>query len=118
MRYMMVVLLEFYPSWLALPREERREHAASLQEIISRYTEHVQVRFFDAEALPGKDYTDFVVCETEDLRQYHYMWEEIRDSEPYTRGYMKIKDVLMGMENAFKSYESEVLKMDDKRAGN
>ncbi|WP_458120713.1 darcynin family protein [Paenibacillus sp. Z6-24] len=111
MRYMMVVLLEFYPSWLALPREERRMHAAGLQEIICRHDE-VQVRFFDAEALPGKDYTDFVICETGNMEQYHYMWEAIRDSEPYTKGYMKIKDVIMGLENAFQSYETHVLKMD------
>lgn len=112
MRYCMVVLLEFYPSWLALPREERRKHAGKLQDIIQAYGQHVTVRFFDAEALPGKDYTDFVVCETENMAQYHYMWEEIRDSDPYTKGYMKIKDVIMGMENAFQSYESDILKMD------
>ncbi len=39
------------------------------------------------------------------------MWEEIRDSLPYTKGYMKIKDVVMGIENAFQSYEEEVLNM-------
>ena len=100
MKYMMVVLLEFYPSWLALPREERRTHAASLQELMQKYEEHVTVRFFDAEALPGKDYTDFVMCET------------IRDSIPYTSGYVKIKEVIMGMENAFQTYEKESLKMD------
>jgi hypothetical protein len=112
MRYMMIVLLEFYPSWLALPREERRKHAAALGEIVEKYGKHVRVRFFDAEALPGKDFTDFAVCETEDMTQYHYMWEEIRDSTVYTNGYMKVKDVVIGMENAFRSYESEVLKMD------
>ncbi|CAJ1315107.1 darcynin family protein [Paenibacillus nuruki] len=111
MRQMMIVLLEFYPSWLALPREERREHAAGLQEIINKYRSSTTVRFFDAEALPGKEYTDFVVCETEDIKQYHYMWEEIRDSETYTKGYMKIKDVIMGLENAFQSYEQEALHM-------
>lgn len=62
--------------------------------------------------LPGKDYTDFVICETEDLKFYHFMWEEIRDSIPYTRGYLKIKEVIMGMENAFQTYEKESLKMD------
>lgn len=113
MHYMMIVLLEFYPSWLALPREERRKYAGGLQEIIDKYHPHVRVRFFDAEALPGKDYTDFAVCETDDMRKYHYMWEEIRDSAPYTKGYMKIIDVIMGLENAFQSYESEVLKMDE-----
>nr|WP_154893132.1 darcynin family protein [Paenibacillus xylanexedens] len=111
MRQMMIVLLEFYPSWLALPREERRNYASSLQEIFNKYSSEVSVRFFDAEALPGKDYTDFVVCETNDIKQYHFMWEEIRDSEPYTKGYMKIKDVIMGLENAFQSYETEALRM-------
>lgn len=111
MRQMMIVLLEFYPTWLALPREERRTFAGGLQEIISKYSPAVQVRFFDAEALPGKDFTDFVVCETEDLKQYHYMWEEIRDSEPYTKGYMKIKDVIMGIENAYQAYETEALQL-------
>ncbi|MBB6694927.1 Darcynin 2 [Cohnella xylanilytica] len=112
MRYMMIVLLEFYPSWLALPREERGRHAAALQEIVGKYRESVSVRFFDAEALPGKDYTDFAVCETDDLKAYHFLWEEIRDSVPYVRGYMKIKDVVMGMEQAFRAYESEALGMD------
>ncbi|WDF48869.1 Darcynin 2 [Paenibacillus sp. KACC 21273] len=114
MRQMMIVLLEFYPSWLALPREQRREHAEVLQQIINKYRSSITVRFFDAEALPGKDYTDFVVCETEDLKHYHYMWEEIRDSETYTQGYMKIKDVIMGLENAFQSYEKEALQMSSK----
>lgn len=52
-----------------------------------------------------------MVCEVDYMKQNHYMLEEIRDSLVYTQGYMKIKDVIMGMENAFKSYESEVLKM-------
>ncbi|WP_314588081.1 darcynin family protein [Paenibacillus terrigena] len=112
LRFMMIVLLEFYPGWLALPREERRKYASGLQDIIEKYSPQVGVRFFDAEALPGKEFTDFVICETDDMKAYHYLWEEIRDSEPYTKGYMKIKDVIMGLENAFQSYEKEMLQMD------
>jgi hypothetical protein len=111
MRQVMIVLLEFYPTWLALPREERRVYAGALQEIMSKYSSAVRVKFYDAEALPGKDYTDFVICETEDIKQYHYMWEEIRDSDTYAKGYMKIKDVIMGLENAYQAYESESLNM-------
>ncbi|BBH23232.1 hypothetical protein Back11_45770 [Paenibacillus baekrokdamisoli] len=109
MKYMMIVLLEFYPSWLALSREVRQEKAMELRHITLKYDKDVKVRFFDAEALPGETYTDFVMCETEDLRPYHFMWEEIRDSETYTRGYMKIKNVIMGIENAYQLYESEIL---------
>ncbi len=115
MNYTMIVLLEFYPSWLALSREQRREHANTLYGIIEKYHGKVNVRFFDAEALPGRDYTDFVICETTDLQLYHYMWEEIRDSKVYTNGYMRIKDVIMGMENAFREYESDVLGMDEEK---
>ncbi|MDO7906290.1 Darcynin 2 [Paenibacillus sp. JX-17] len=79
---------------------------------MQKYSPQVQTRFCDAEALPGKDYTDFVICDTEDLKSYHYMWEEIRDSAPYTIGYMKIKDVIMGMDYAFRAFEADVLNME------
>lgn len=52
------------------------------------------------------------MCETDDLKFYHFMWEEIRDSIPYTSGYVKIKEVIMGMQDAFQTYEKESLKMD------
>lgn len=51
MRYMMIVLLEFYPSWLGLPREERSKYAAGSQETIEKYRAHVHTRFFDAEEI-------------------------------------------------------------------
>ncbi|MDQ0201307.1 hypothetical protein [Neobacillus ginsengisoli] len=53
MNYVFIVLVEFYPSWLAMTREERGKRANELKEVILKYPE-VQVRFFDAEALPGK----------------------------------------------------------------
>jgi hypothetical protein len=97
MNYTMVVLIEIYPSWLALSRKERRKYAKNLYEIIEEYKESVIVRFFDAEALPGASYTDFMICETNDLKAYHFMWEKLRDTAAYGKGYFKIKDVIMGM---------------------
>lgn len=94
------------PSWLALTREQRREKANELQSIVIKYPE-VKVRFFDAEALPGRDYTDIILCETNDIQKYHFMWEELRDHGVYTNGHMKIKNVLMGIEEGYKSYESD-----------
>lgn len=61
-------------------------------------------------ALPGQDCTDFVVCETEDLKAYHFMWEEIRGHPVYTNGWMRIKNVVIGMEDAHQVYEQECLK--------
>ena len=54
MRQMMIVLLEFYPSWLALPREERRNYASSLQEIFNKYSSEVSVRFLMRRLYPVK----------------------------------------------------------------
>lgn len=42
------------------------------------------------------------------MRDYHFMWEEMRDAIPFTKGYMKIKNVIMGIENAFMEYEKEM----------
>jgi hypothetical protein len=92
-------------------KRKRRELASDLYSIIGKYSQIVKVKFFDADAFGG-GYTDFVICETGDLKQYHYMWEEIRDTVAYSQGYFKIKDVIMGIQNAYQSFETEVLKMD------
>ncbi|SHE63027.1 Darcynin, protein of unknown function [Seinonella peptonophila] len=107
MTYTLILLLEFYPSWLSLTRAERREYADDIYRIIDDYDGQVKVRFFDAEALPGNHYTDFCICETEDLQAYHFMWEKIRDSAAYAHGFFKIKDVIMGIENAYQLFEEQ-----------
>lgn len=37
MTYTMVVLLEFYPPWLQLTREQRREYAQEIYQIADKY---------------------------------------------------------------------------------
>lgn len=49
-----------------MTREERGKRANELKEITLKYPE-VQVRFLDAEALLGKDYTDIIFCETSNI---------------------------------------------------
>ena len=106
MNHTFIVLLEFYPKWLQLSRENRNEKAQSLLAIINKYP-NISVRFFDAEAFPGANYTDFAICETTDIAGYHFMWEEIRDTNLYTEGYFKIKNVIFGVEDAFKAFEKQ-----------
>lgn len=107
-----IILLEFYPTWLALTREKRRELAKDLYSIIEKYSENVKVKFFDADAFGDGTYTDFIFCETSDLKMYHFMWEEIRDTHAYSNGYFKIKKVIMGLQNAYQKFEEESLEMD------
>lgn len=111
LQYGFIVNLEFYPQWLSLARTERRELAQDLYEIVSRYAGKVQVEFYDADALHG-GFTDFVICRTDDIKHYHYMWEEIRDTRAYAGGYFKIVGVTVGIREAFRAFETEVLGMD------
>lgn len=105
-RYAVVVLIEFEPTWLALPRERRREVAGSLQAIVDRHPE-VQVRWFDADAF-GRGYSDFVLCECSDLERYHFLWEELRDSVLFTTPYARQKDVVLGLERGYQRFEASL----------
>ncbi|MFD0695556.1 darcynin family protein [Paenibacillus sp. GCM10027628] len=111
MNHCFVVLLEVDPTWLALSREMRREYASELYEIIGRHAAEVRVRYFDADAFSGKC-SDFVICETQNTAQYHYMWEALKDSQGFSGGYYRIKDVIYGIQNAYQAYETEVLGME------
>ena len=63
-------------------------------------------RWVDADGL-GRGYTDFAICEFSDLEEYHFLWEEIRDTELFTRPLVVMKDVLLGVEDGFRRYEAE-----------
>jgi hypothetical protein len=104
-RYAIVVLLEFEPAWLALTREERGRYAALVQEIVARHAA-VRFRWFDADAF-GHGFTDFVICECEELEAYHFMWEELRDTALFSTPYLKLKDSLLGMERGYERYEAQ-----------
>jgi hypothetical protein len=105
-RYAVFVLLAFEPAWLALPRERRREVAAALQAIVGRHPE-VHVRWFDADAF-GRGYTDFVLCECNDLERYHFLWEELRDSVLFTTPYARLVDVVLGLERGYQRFEASL----------
>ena len=104
LRLVAVVLLQFEPAWLALPRERRREIAALAGDIAGRHRD-VALRWFDADAL-GHGYSDFVLCEFTDIAAYHFLWEELRDSALFTTPYVHIRDVVLGIERGYEAYES------------
>jgi len=99
-----IVLLEFEARWLALSREERGGWAARIAAILVRHP-GVGVRWFDADAL-GRGYTDMVLCEFDDLMAYHFLWEELRDTELFSTPYLRIKDVQLGIERGYEAYEA------------
>lgn len=103
-QYCAVVLLAFEPVWLALTRPERAKWAERVGEIGARHPQ-VQLSWFDADALAGS-YSDFVLCHFHDLRDYHFLWEELRDTELFSRPYVKIFNVILGIERGYEAYEN------------
>jgi len=100
-----VVRLAFEPAWLALPREERRRWAGCAAEIAGRHA-NVSMTWYDSDAL-GSGYTDFVICRFSDLLAYHFFWEELRDTELFSRPYVRIVDVALGIERGYEAYERQ-----------
>ena len=104
--FLAVVRLAFEPSWLALSREQRRGHADQVAAICARHPA-VAIRWFDADAL-GAGYTDFVTCEFADLVAYHFLWEELRDTELFSRPLVRLCDTTLGIERGYEAYEARV----------
>ena len=98
-----VVRLAFEPAWLALPRDQRRTWAGRVDEICRRFPK-VSLIWCDSDAL-GSGYTDFVICRFTDFAAYHFMWEELRDLELFSRPYVRIVDVSLGIERGYEAYE-------------
>lgn len=98
-----IVYLAFEPCWLALTRPERRARAEQITAILQRHP-GVQFSWFDADALSG-DHTDFAICRFSDMRDYHHLWEELRDTSIFSKPYARIVNVTIGIENGFQDYE-------------
>lgn len=98
-----VVFLSFEPAWLGLTRKERAVWAERVGGICERHPK-VPVSWFDADAFAG-GHSDFVICRFTDLRDYHFLWEELRDTELFSRPWVRIANVALGMERGYEAYE-------------
>lgn len=101
-----IVYLAFEPAWLALSRAERGNWAEHVGGILARHPD-VAFTWYDADALSGT-FTDFAICRFTDIRAYHHLWEELRDTEIFTRPYARITNVTMGIENGYGDYEQSL----------
>ncbi|MEH6579878.1 MAG: darcynin family protein [Amphritea sp.] len=64
----------------------------------------VSVRLYDAEAFSGKC-SDIAVYETDDIQQYYFLIDALRDTEVYTKPYFEIVDIFPAIEDGFVEYE-------------
>ncbi|MEV5339368.1 darcynin family protein [Streptomyces sp. NPDC052676] len=107
MKYGIVIRYEFDTAWLRLGRDERNAKEEVFQkEIVGPFADRLSVRHFDAEAFAA-DYSDFLIVETDDLKSYYYFIEKLRDSEFVARGWVRIKDISIGLQDGYKEYEKE-----------
>ena len=107
MKYEIVIRYEFDPSWLRLSREQRNEKEEVFQkEIVGPFADKMSVRHFDAEAF-ATDYSDFLFVETDDIKTYYYFIEKLRDSEFIAQGWVRLRDISIGLQDGYKEYEND-----------
>jgi len=99
-----IVYLAFETAWLALSREDRGAYAQMIGKILARHPK-VSFDWYDADALSG-GFSDFAICRFSDMRAYHHLWEELRDTEIFSKPFARIVNVTMGIENGFRDYEA------------
>lgn len=109
MKYGIIVLYSFRPAWLQKSWQERAEFEQKhLRPIFAKYADRVQPRFFDAEAFHS-EFSDFMLLETQDLKDYYYLIEEIRESQLFKEQLVDFKQILIGIEDGFRDFERDVL---------
>lgn len=94
--FMAVIEFQILPRWFELDSRTQRDYANQLARLLRRY-ETVESRWFDADAWTG-EFSDFVICEFEDLDAYNELWSEMRRHPFLATPYARIGHVLMGME--------------------
>ncbi|MFJ9902597.1 darcynin family protein [Streptomyces sp. NPDC101152] len=103
----MVIRYEFDASWLQLSREQRGAKREVFQkEIVGPFADKLSVRHFDAEAF-ATDYSDFLFVETEDIKTYYYFIEKLRDSEFIAQGWLRLRDISIGLQDGYQEYEND-----------
>jgi hypothetical protein len=100
--YTIVMSYSFSNEWLAKPRAERRAFEEQhLFPILMKYSDKLKRRSYDADAFQTHT-SDFMIIETEDLDAYYFMIEELRDSKMLAKGYARIDNFMIGINNEYK----------------
>ncbi len=107
--FRIVLSYNFTEKWIGYSWEKRNKiQSEVIAPIMSRYVDHIDAEFVDAEAF-DHDVTDFVILKTDNLIQYYYFIEEIRESELIRDGLLKIRRIQVGIHDGFRSFEHNVL---------
>jgi hypothetical protein len=107
MKFAVVMSMEYSKDWLAKPREERNHfNQTCIDPIFEKYRDQVRMRFFDAEAFCAEA-SDFALFEFHDPQDYYFLIEELRDTELFSKGWLEVKGILMGIEEGYRDFEQK-----------
>ncbi len=107
MKYLVVMTIRYNIKWLEKTREERNNfNDKYIIPIINKYSNDIKIRFFDAECFYAKG-SDFFIFECFDLKKYYFMMEEMRDTELFSKDLLSVVDIMMGIEEGYKEFESQ-----------
>lgn len=107
MNYSILVLYKITPQFLSLSREKRGEvFEKTVIPIIQKFAGKLEVRMFDSEAFHANN-SDFLFISCNDLKDYYYFIEHLRDTELFGKPYIELQDIIIGIEGGFSEYESE-----------
>lgn len=95
-RFLAIIEWQVQSIWYELDSRTRLDYARQIHEIILRYP-RVHFRWFDAEAWTRR-FTDFSLCEFEDLDTYNSLWGELRRHPFLSTPFAFASRVVMGME--------------------
>jgi hypothetical protein len=93
------MLVKTTNTWLRMSPKERFEFRdTTLAPILKKYPT-VKMRFFDSEAFSGH-YTDVLMWETESVRDYQFLIDELRDTA-FWGTYFEIVEIVPAIEEAY-----------------
>ncbi|WP_428330584.1 darcynin family protein [Mucilaginibacter sp.] len=102
MEYTILILVNATNQWLSLPRAERDEFVEKeLQPILKKYSSSCNVKLYDSD-FTHPAVSDFLIIETNDLKEYGYMIGYLRESKTFAVPYFEIKDLIVGVNNNFR----------------
>ncbi len=106
-KYTFFILMSATKEWLSLTREERNAFVETqLNPIFAKY-QNVSVRFYDAEAFSTRC-SDIAVFETENLQEYYFVIDAIRDTKVFTVPYFEFIEIIPAIEGGFVEYENHL----------
>ena len=107
MKYTILVLYKIQPSFLQLDRSERNKvMEKQVAPIMANFADKLEIRMFDSEAFHATT-SDFLIIECADLSDYYFFMERLRDTPLFTKPYIQLNDIIIGLEDGFRQFENK-----------